>query len=210
MANPTPDFTATLSAGESCRVVPDMLHPTQFGVGMEEVKWRTAKLGRMDKDERHDYLMEREAPLVIGPGGTPYIIDRHHLARAILDAAPEHRLHARIVAVWSDLDVRTFWDRMDEREWVWRYDTNGHGPRAHEEIPDTLLGLGDDYYRSLAWAIREREAVRKTFIPFAEFRWALWLREVMPHPTGHFEADAAACAVLAREGAAHDLPGWRG
>ncbi len=177
---------------------------------MEEVRWRTAKLRRMDKAERHDYLAEREAPLVIGPGGRPYIIDRHHLARAIIDAAPDHRLHARIVAAWGDLDVETFWQRMDDRDWIWRYDVNGHGPLPPHTIPDSLDALDDDYYRSLAWAIRERDAVRKTLIPFAEFRWSLWLREVMPHPTMHFEADAAACAVLARESAAHFLPGWRG
>ena len=205
-----PDFSPQLSDGETCRVAPDTLHPTQFCVGLEEVRWRAAKLRRMDRGERHEYLSEREAPLVIGPGGRPYIIDRHHLARAIMDAAPTHRLHGHIVAVWSDLDLATFWERMDAREWVWRYDADGRGPRSPEDIPDSIQALGDDYYRSLAWAIRERDAVRKTMIPFAEFRWALWLREVLPHPTGYFEADVAACLVLARENAAQDLPGWRG
>lgn len=207
---PKPDYTPHLAESDSCRVSPDILHPTQFGVGMEEVRWRTAKLQRMDKDERHEYLVAREAPLVIGPQGRPYIVDRHHLARAMLDASTDNRLHGRIVAAWGDLDVATFWSRMQARSWVWQYDNTGHGPRPPVEIPDSLRALGDDYYRSLAWAIRERDAVDKVDVPFAEFHWALWLREVLPHPTGNFEADAAACAVLARESAAHDLPGWRG
>lgn len=99
---------------------------------------------------------------------------------------------------------------MRARRWVWLLDGAGRGPLAPARLPRALTAMDDDPYRSLAWAIRERGAVEKVVIPFAEFRWATWLRARYPHRTGNFAADAAACAELARERAARRLPGWLG
>lgn len=205
-----PDYSPDLAVGSPCRVLPRALHPTQFALGMEEVRYRAAKLRAMTTLECHDYLAAREAPLVIGPQSEPYLVDHHHLARAMLQAAPRHCLHARIIARWGELASSAFWRRMEARHWVWRFDGHGRGPRAVSRLPRTLAQLGDDPYRSLAWAIRERGAVQKVVMPFAEFRWAMWLRARYPHRTGNFAADAAACAELARERGARRLPGWIG
>jgi hypothetical protein len=205
----TPDFSPDLAVGTACRVLPAALHPTQFALGMEEVRYRTAKLRAMRAGARHEYLVERQAPLVIGPGDVPYLVDHHHLARAMLRAAPSNQLHARIIARWNTLSPAVFWGRMKTRHWVWLFDANGRGPRAVSRLPATLAAMGDDPYRSLAWAIRERGVVEKVVIPFAEFRWAMWLRDRYPHLTGNFAADTAACVELAKEKGARRLPGWR-
>ncbi len=206
----TPDFTPDLPVDARCRIAPEVVHPTQFGLGMEEVRYRIARLETMGKAERHDYLVEHDAPIVIGPGGVAYLVDRHHTARAVMAAAPDHRLHATVIARWPDVSLATFWRRMETHGWVWRFDTNGEGPRDPVGIPASLKTLGDDYYRSIAWALRRDGAVAKVATPYAEFHWGLWLRTVYPDPSRVFEEDVAACVAIARQGRAKHLPGWIG
>jgi hypothetical protein len=62
------------------------LRPTQMTVGMREVKekrerWR----GHQSKKKQAALLGKHMIPVVLGPDGRHYVVDHHHLARALHD-----------------------------------------------------------------------------------------------------------------------------
>jgi hypothetical protein len=60
------------------------LHPTQITVGMREVeakrKWRNK-----EGDKAAEFLGRHMIPVILGPKDRHYVIDHHHLARALLE-----------------------------------------------------------------------------------------------------------------------------
>ncbi|WP_037235539.1 ParB-like protein, partial [Rhodomicrobium udaipurense] len=62
------------------------LRPTQMTVGQREVESRAARLEMMGRDERNRYLVKHAIPVVKGPKGRLFAIDRHHLLAALLMA----------------------------------------------------------------------------------------------------------------------------
>src|SRR3569833_2496751 len=62
------------------------LRPTQMTVGMREVKekrkrWREHKSAK----KQAELLGRHMIPVVLGPDGRNYVVDHHHLARALHD-----------------------------------------------------------------------------------------------------------------------------
>jgi hypothetical protein len=82
-------------------------------------------------------------------------------------------------------------------------------PLPHNRLPSSLLGLKDDPYRSLAWAVREAGGFVKTDKPFTEFKWAEFFRPRIPMGSGEvaWEAAVQAAIRLAKSPAAAGLPG---
>ena len=75
----------TLNVSHLDRVnVPD-LRPTQVTVGLREVIQKREEWLRLSKDARKQYLKGHVVPIVRGPKGYRYIVDHHHVARALLD-----------------------------------------------------------------------------------------------------------------------------
>jgi len=185
------------------------LHPTQFAVGMAEVREKERKLINMDPGDLEEYKRKHPEPAVKGPGGTLYIIDHHHLARALYDIGAEKTFCVE-EADYSALDNAAFWKKMDEKKWVYAYNEYGEGPRPYSELPATVRGLEDDPYRTLAWAVREAGGYKKTDAPFAEFKWADFFRDKFSR--GDINNDLKGCTKkavkMAHSPQASALPGY--
>jgi Putative ParB-like nuclease len=61
------------------------LRPTQMTLGMLEVKKRKHHIAKLTDQALTDYLDARLVTAVLAPDSQRYIIDRHHLCRALLE-----------------------------------------------------------------------------------------------------------------------------
>ncbi len=184
------------------------LRPTQMTIGAREVtikrrQWRAAK------DAKRDEILGRHAvPTVLGPKGRFYVVDHHHLARALLDEG-EKRLQVYILADLSHVEKTAFWTVLDNSGWCHAYDHKGRRCEL-SDIPKSLADMKDDPYRSLAGQLRRSGGFAKTDKPFSEFIWADFLRRRVDEDL--VEKDFANALVKALELAKTDnaryLPGW--
>lgn len=166
---------AALAGGDIFKCKIKDLRPTQLAVGMEEVREKENKFQKMSSNDLEKYEQENPEPVVLGPGGDMFIIDHHHLARALFEIG-EEKTFCATVADYTRLSAEAFWKKMDAQKWVYTYDEYGNGPRPYSELPNTVRGLRDDPYRSLAGAVRKAGGYDKTDKPFAEFQWADFFR----------------------------------
>lgn len=187
------------------------LRPTQMTVGMHEVKekrrrWRQHK----SKKKQAEVLGQHMIPVVHGPDGHHYVIDHHHLARALHDEGVENIL-VTIIADLTMVDRDSFWLVLDSRRWVYPYDAKG--VRHHyKDIPKSVADLKDDPFRSLAGELRRAGGFAKDTTPFSEFLWADFLRRRLSRKgvAGDFEKAVEKALSLARSSEAVYLPGWCG
>ncbi|HXX94915.1 MAG TPA: ParB-like protein [Planctomycetota bacterium] len=186
------------------------LRPTQMTVGMREVhekrrRWRDFKGGK-----KSEFLGRHMIPVIWGPKERHYVIDHHHLSRALMEEGQRDVL----VSVVSDLralDRESFWVVLDLRGWCHPYDADGRR-RGFDDIPKSVADLVDDPYRSLAGELRRAGGFAKDTTPFSEFLWADFLRHRMKAKLIHKDFDAALVRALelAKGDEAHYLPGWCG
>jgi len=187
------------------------LRPTQMTVGMREVKekrrrWREHK----SKKKQQELLGRHMIPVVHGPDERFYVIDHHHLARALHDEGVQDILVA-VVADLTMVDRDAFWVVLDDRKWVYPY--NAKGERRHySDIPKTVADLKDDPFRSLAGELRRIGGFAKDTTPFSEFLWADFLRRRMGRKSVDRDFDKALekALDLAKSNEAIYLPGWCG
>lgn len=187
------------------------LRPTQMTVGMHEVKekrrrWRQHK----SKKKQAEVLGQHMIPVVHGPDGHHYVIDHHHLARALHDEGVENVL-VTIIADLTMIDRDSFWLVLDSRRWVYPYDAKG--VRHHyKDIPKSVADLKDDPFRSLAGELRRAGGFAKDTTPFSEFLWADFLRRRLSRKgvASDFEKAVEKALSLARSSEAVYLPGWCG
>ncbi len=90
------------------------LRPTQITVGMHEV--RAKREGWQAKKDKAEFLGRHMIPVILGPKERSYIIDQHHLARALHDEGQKHVL-ASVVTDLRMLDREAFWVFLDNRGW---------------------------------------------------------------------------------------------
>jgi hypothetical protein len=188
----------------------DELRPTQITIGLLEVvdrrkKWRAAK-GK----ERAEMLAEHVAPAVLGPKGRFYIVDHHHLVRALHEEGVPG-VFLQVQADFSELSTADFWVALDHYGWVHTYDE--HGERTDfAAIPKSIADLRDDPYRSLAGAVRRGGGFAKDVTPFSEFLWAAFYRSRidLDDLLNEFEPTVERALELAHEREAAYLPGWCG
>jgi len=186
------------------------LRPTQITVGLREVaERRRSWRNRSDKDTAQ-FLGRHMIPVIVGPGGHPYLIDNHHLARALYDAGVKNVL-TLVVADLRKLDLDAFWFVMENRGWVHPYDERGRR-LSHEALASTVKGLRDDVFRSLAGELRRAGGYPKDTIPFAEFLWADFLRRRLKRKRVEkdFPRALKEALKLAHSPVADYLPGWCG
>ena len=191
----------------------DELQPTQITVGMEEV--RAKRKEWREKDTKGDdragaFLGKHMIPVVLGPKDRSYVIDHHHLARALHDEGVPHVL-TTLVADLSRLDQDTFWVVLDNRGWMHPFDASGKR-RGYKAIPQSVADLVDDPYRSLAGALRRAGGFAKDTTPFSEFLWADFLRRRIEQKRvqSRFDRAVEEALRLARSPDADYLPGWCG
>src|SRR5262249_809481 len=104
------------------------LRPTQITVGLHEVKAKRPECRKRvtnihgdgvknDGDVRgSDFLGRHMIPVVLGPKQRPYVLDHHHLARALLDEGVEHVL-VTVLKRLDTLSKASFWVYLDNHAW---------------------------------------------------------------------------------------------
>lgn len=186
------------------------LRPTQMTVGMAEVAQKRTLWDTLGADERKKFLGKHWFPAVMGPGKQFYIVDHHHLGRALLDEGV-HDCQIVLLRDLAHLEADEFWVVMDHHQWVHPYDAKGRR-RKVDALPHSLDGLQDDPYRSLAADVRNAGGYPKEATPFAEFLWADFFRRrigqklLLQQP----EQALAQALQLCHAPEASHLPGWSG
>lgn len=98
-------------------------------VRMKRESWQSKK-------DKAEFLGRHMIPVIHGPKERFYIVDQHHLARALHDEGQKHVL----VSVITDLrmlDRDAFWVFLDNRGWCHPYDQRGRRcPFA--DIPESV------------------------------------------------------------------------
>jgi hypothetical protein len=196
------------------------LRPTQFTVGMREVKakrkhWRYERTKRDERTKRHtkkveEFLGKHMIPVILGPKGRHYVIDHHHLARALHEEGIKD-VAVSVIANLSNLDRDAFWFVMENHDWTHLFDANGRR-RPYSDLPKSVDKLLDDPFRSLAGELRRAGGFAKDTTPFSEFLWADFLRRRMKRKVVETDFDGALekALQLAKSVDANYLPGWCG
>lgn len=177
-----PECTSSSKAGSVCTLHPDQMRPSQFGYGGLEVKCKKDRFESFTSSELKKYLesADRRVDIIIGEKSGYYVLDGHHMSRALLDSDvkdDEKVIYCNIVDNWSDLSDRDFWMSMVEDNRVWLYDEKGVAPLAPEHLSTSLDGMLDDPFRTLAWMVQDAGGYLKTGTPFEDFLWANFLRD---------------------------------
>ena len=186
------------------------LRPTQMTVGMREVKEKRKRWRDQDKKKQADLLGRHMIPVVFGPDERYYVIDHHHLARALHDEGVKDVL-VTIVGDLRMVDRDAFWGVMDNKRWVYPYDAKGER-RHFKDLPKSVKDLKDDPFRSLAGELRRAGGFAKDTTPFSEFLWADFLRRQISRKLveDHFAKAVEKALEAAKSDNAVYLPGWCG
>jgi hypothetical protein len=186
------------------------LRPTQITVGMREVKTKRKRWREQHGKKAADFLGRHMIPVIIGPDENYYVIDHHHLARALHDEGVKEVL-VSVVANLKKLDRDMFWFVLDTRDWMHPFDDEGRR-RDHKDLPKSVKNLIDDPFRSLAGELRRAGGFAKDTTPFSEFLWAQFMRSRMKRKDveNDFEKAMETALSLAKSKDADYLPGWCG
>jgi hypothetical protein len=186
------------------------LHPTQITVGMREVEAKRKRWREEGRKKGAEFLGKHMIPVILGPKKRHYVIDHHHLARALHDEGVKDVLVA-VVADLSRLERGNFWFVLDCHSWMHPFDDDGRR-RGYKDIPDNVSKLIDDPYRSLAGELRRAGGFAKDTTPFSEFLWADFFRERIKRKTieRNFAQAVEKALQLAKSTEADYLPGWCG
>ena len=186
------------------------LRPTQMTIGLKEAQTRAANLKAVAKQSTDKLVRKHVIPVVKGPKDKYYVIDHHHLCRA-MQLAGHEQVSIIVVLNLVRLEKDAFWVFMDNRGLVHPFDDQGKR-RAYRDIPKSIEDLLDDPFRSLAGALRRKGGYAKDTTPFSEFLWADFLRRrIDPKDVEkNFDAALEAAFALAKKMDADYLPGWCG
>ncbi|QJU59315.1 chromosome partitioning protein ParB [Sphingomonas sp. AP4-R1] len=199
------DFAPTLRPVEIA-----ILRPTQMTVGFREIKRKRGEWCKRAERDGPDFLGRHMIPVILGPKHTPYVIDHHHLVRALHEEGISHVL-VSVVADLHHLKKQVFWTFMDNRNWLHPFDADGTR-HSHDQLPKRVADMKDDPYRSLAGELRRSGGYAKDATPYSEFLWADFLRRrISAKLVEHDFARAVSKALKAAgQGDAAYLPGWCG
>ena len=191
------------------------LRPTQMTVGYREVEqkrqdWRKRASAQADGKDGAEFLGTHMIPVVLGPKDRHYILDHHHLCRALHEEGVEDIL-VNVVADLRGLTKSSLWVYLDNRGWCHPYGADGRR-RDFDDIPANVSKLADDPYRSLAGELRRSGGFAKDTTPFSEFIWADFLRRRIKAKLveDDFQAALKRAEAMASSKDASYLPGWCG
>ena len=187
-----------------------VLRPTQITVGMREVEDKREQWRRKLDSKKSELLGRHMIPVIVGPKDRYYIIDHHHLARALHDEG-EKLVLVTVIRNLRNLDKDCFWTVLDHHGWVHPYDADGIR-QSYDALPKSVADLIDDPFRSLAGQLRRAGGFAKDTTPFSEFLWADFLRGRMKRSSVQKDMKAAIdqALELAKSSEANYLPGWSG
>ena len=188
----------------------DDLRPTQMTVGYREVESKRRSWREKSVKQRTVFFGKHMIAIILGPKKLPYIIDHHHLSRALHEEKVKQVL-VTVVADLSRLEKAAFWIFMENRSWVHPYDADGRWC-DFDDIPKSDAKLVDDPFRSLAGELRRMGGFAKGTTPFSEFLWADFLRRQLKRKLveDDFKGALEQALALAKSPLADFLPGWCG
>jgi len=147
---------------------------------------------------------------VIAPDGGYWLVDRHHLTKALWQRGVKE---ARVKVIARLQDRANFWSQMQNNHWAWLKDERGQ-PLTPEQLPRHIGDLPDYPYRTLAGLLQDAGYFSKgEQVYFVEFAWASWLGRQMgwqPVNAGTLPDRLAEAKRLACGSLAGDLPGYPG
>jgi hypothetical protein len=185
------------------------LRPTQITVGYREVERKRRRWREQTKSG--DWLLRHghPSPVVLGPCQTLFIIDHHHMLRALYEEGVAE-VDVRIVEDLGTLSMAEFWEVCEARGWCHPYDAAGER-QPMSAIPATIGDLADDSFRSLAGELRRAGGYSKASTPYSEFKWADFLRDRIDRTAAEADLDGAMelALGLVKTTQAEHLPGWR-
>jgi len=186
------------------------LRPTQITVGLREVETKRRQWREKHGEKAGEFLGTHMIPVVLGPKEHRYVIDHHHLARALRDEGVIE-VATSVILDLRRLEPDAFWVVLDNRGLMHPFDDQGRR-RDYRDIPQSIDDLVDDPYRSLAGGLRRHGGYAKDTTPFSEFLWADFLRRRIARKDieSHFEQALDDALKLARSPSADYLPGWCG
>jgi hypothetical protein len=186
------------------------LRPTQMTLGIREVDRKRAAWRERKAQGGGEFLGHHLIPAVLGPGNNFWLIDHHHLARALLDEGVEQVL-VSVVAKLSHLPKKRFFAFMDSHNWLHPYGAAGKRC-SWDDLPRHVGKMADDPYRSLAGEVRIAGGYAKNEAPYSEFLWADFFRDrIKPDAVeNHFEKALTKALKLSRSKPAAYLPGFAG
>ncbi|QGM93823.1 chromosome partitioning protein ParB [Methylocystis rosea] len=147
------------------------LRPTQMAVGYEEVGAKRAKWRALAAEEKLRFLASHPFPAAYGPGAQYFLIDGHHMALALLQERVD-LVSVRQIEDLSNLEANQFFLALRKRGLI----CSSGAPQTLSALPRVLQDLADDPFRSLIARLRRDCGCPKDHAPFAEFRWADFLR----------------------------------
>ncbi|MGL5590245.1 MAG: ParB-like protein, partial [Aeromonas veronii] len=134
------------AVGNWCEIGIDALHPTQGGIGQIQVDETQATLAGMSAKQLDKLMKKKEIPVVIAPDGNYWLVDRHHLTKALWQQGVKD---ARVKVIGRLQDKANFWSQMQNNHWAWLKDEKGQ-PLTPEQLPTSIDKLPDYPYRTLA------------------------------------------------------------
>ena len=192
------------------RVEVAKLRPTQMTVGYREVARKRDTWHEQRKKFGEKYIEHHMIPAVLGPKKRFYIVDHHHLARALHEEGVKDVLVV-LLAQLDRLEKYPFWVYLDNHSWVHPFDAHGRR-RNYDDIPQSVADMPDDPYRSLAGEMRRAGGFAKDATPFTEFTWGDALRPRIKRKLieRNFVRAMEQAMKFARSQDADYLPGWSG
>ena len=186
------------------------LRPTQMTVGLREVEEKRRQWRELAEKRGPEFLGRHMVPTVLGPKGHHYVLDHHHLVRALQMEGCDNVV-TTVIKDLSSLERDAFWVYCDNRAWCHPYSAAG-ARMAFADIPRRIADLEDDPFRSLAGALRRVGGFAKDVTPFSEFIWADFLRRRLKRSLvdSDFSASVIKALTLAKSPEAKYLPGWCG
>jgi hypothetical protein len=163
-----------LKIGSLCRLAINQLHPTQPGIGLLQVQAEVKELKHKSAKKLWALAEKKRIPVVIGPDGRYWLVDRHHLTRTLWSLGMRE---VPVVIAGVLTDREQFWPQMQANHWAWLKDERGHA-LAPAQLPTHIALLPDYPYRSLAGFAEDAGLYAKRGqIYFIEFAWAQYLGE---------------------------------
>ena len=186
------------------------LRPTHMTVGYREVAEKRRRWRAYDGEKKQEFLGAHQIPTVLGPKKRHYVVDHHHLSRALLEEGVKDVL-VTVIADLHHLEKDAFWTVCDHKSWVYPYDAEGVR-QDFTDLPKAIADLADDPFRSLAGELRRAGGFAKDTTPFSEFLWADFLRRNIKgkRVEDDFSAALEKARSLAKSKDAGYLPGWCG
>eukprot|EP01095_Lingulamoeba_sp_RSL-Kostka_P002163 TRINITY_DN13053_c0_g1_i1.p1 TRINITY_DN13053_c0_g1~~TRINITY_DN13053_c0_g1_i1.p1 ORF type:complete len:273 (-),score=42.26 TRINITY_DN13053_c0_g1_i1:10-828(-) len=172
-----------------CRLHIDNLLPSQFSYGKLEIEKYTMLAEEIVRDNPKnwdEFILGTEVPIIVGPSEKYYVLDKHHYVLGLeLSQISEKAkvVQCKIISDWSDLGENEFLLNAVESKAFWLYDNKGIEMIDPGYLPKHFNKMLYDPYRDLAAYVRSNDGYEKLGIPFQDFYWANYFRDLIPVPT---------------------------